>query len=251
MHDVTAPQPVYWRSGAFSHPGAVRSANEDAILRRDQQQFWLVADGMGGHRRGDLASQTLVQHLATADMPNNLADAVDALEDGLLAANAAVLHIARTQFTGATMGTTFVAALIRGNLGFVCWAGDSRLYRLRRGELSVLTRDHSRVQELADQGRLTEELKKVSANVITRALGVDDLLPADMSLFTARAGDTFLLCSDGVYNALDQKALLRSLGGENEQQACDLLLTAALANGARDNVSAVVLRPSFEASYAN
>lgn len=251
MLDSTAPQPVNWRSGAFCHPGAVRSANEDAILCRDQQQFWLVADGMGGHRRGDLASQTLVQHLATAEIPNNLADAVDALEDGLLAANAAVLNIARTQFTGATMGTTFVAAIIRGNLGFVTWAGDSRLYRVRQGELSALTRDHSRVQELADQGRLTEELQKISANVITRALGVDELLPADMSLFTARAGDTFLLCSDGVYNALDQQAMLRSLSGENERQASQELLAAALINGARDNVSAVVLRPNFEAGYAN
>ncbi len=240
MSDLTRPQPFCWRAHSISHPGSVRAANEDAVLCRDEVQLWVVADGMGGHNRGDLASNTLVRHLERTDASPSLADAVDALEDSLLKANQAVLTYAKTHFHGAIMGSTFVAALIRGNLGFVAWAGDSRLYRLRRGQLQALTRDHSRVQELADQGR--QDPHAVGANIITRALGVDEFLPMDMSLFSAQYGDTFLLCSDGLYNVLDEALLIKGLSLETNQLACQFLLDTALQIGANDNVSAVVLR---------
>ena len=226
----------------MSHPGSVRSANEDAVLCRDEVQLWAVADGMGWHNRGDLASSTLVRHLERTDASPSLADAVDALEDSLLKANLAVLNYAQTHFSGAIMGSTFVAVLIRGSLGFVAWAGDSRLYRLRRGQLQALTRDHSRVQELADQGRLPEDSQAVGANIITRALGVDSFLPMDMTLFSAQPRDTFLLCTDGLYNALDEQAIITGLSLEHNHLSCQYLQDAALKAGANDNVSAVVLR---------
>ncbi|HRH77006.1 MAG TPA: protein phosphatase 2C domain-containing protein [Cellvibrionaceae bacterium] len=240
MPDHTRPQPFCWRAHSISHPGSVRAANEDAVLCRDEVQLWVVADGMGGHNRGDLASNTLVRHLERTDASPSLADAVDALEDSLLNANRAVLNYAQTHFHGAIMGSTFVAALIRGNLGFVAWAGDSRLYRLRRGQLQALTRDHSRVQELADQGRADPHA--AGANIITRALGVDEFLPMDMTLFSAQYGDTFLLCSDGLYNVLDEALLIKGLSLETNQLACQYFLDMALQIGANDNVSAVVLR---------
>jgi serine/threonine protein phosphatase PrpC len=240
MSDLTRPQPFCWRAHSISHAGSVRAANEDAVLCRDDVQLWAVADGMGGHNCGDVASNTLVRHLERTDASPSLADAVDALEDSLLKANRAVLNYAQTHFAGALMGSTFVAVLIRGNLGFVAWAGDSRLYRLRRGQMRALTRDHSRVQELADQGR--QDPRAVGSNVITRALGVDEFLPMDMTLFSAQPGDTFLLCSDGLYNACDEQTLIDGLSLEHNHLACQFLLDKALQNGAHDNVSAVVLR---------
>jgi serine/threonine protein phosphatase PrpC len=240
MSDLTRPQPFCWRAHSISHAGSVRAANEDAVLCRDDVQLWAVADGMGGHNCGDVASNTLVRHLERTDASPSLADAVDALEDSLLKANRAVLNYAQTHFAGALMGSTFVAVLIRGNLGFVAWAGDSRLYRLRRGQMRALTRDHSRVQELADQGR--QDPHAVGSNVITRALGVDEFLPTDMTLFSAQPGDTFLLCSDGLYNACDEQTLIDGLSLEHNHLACQFLLDKALQNGAHDNVSAVVLR---------
>ncbi len=241
MSDTTRPRPFYWRASSISHPGSVRSNNEDAVLCRDEVQMWVVADGMGGHSRGDLASSTLVRHLTHTRLGPLLADAVDALEESLLKANLEVLDYANNQCAGAIIGSTFVAVLIRGNLGFVAWAGDSRLYRLRNNQLRAITRDHSRVQELADQGRLPEDMQNIGANVITRALGMDAFLPMDMTLFSAQPGDTFLLCSDGLYNALDDATLIDGL---NKHPACQHLLNAALHKGAMDNVSAVVLRAS-------
>ncbi|HEY6527478.1 MAG TPA: protein phosphatase 2C domain-containing protein [Cellvibrionaceae bacterium] len=240
MSDSTRPQPFCWRAHSISHAGSVRTANEDAVLCRDDVQLWAVADGMGGHNCGDVASNTLVRHLERTAASPSLADAVDALEDSLLKANRSILNYAQTHFAGALMGSTFVAVLIRGNLGFVAWAGDSRLYRLRRGQLRALTRDHSRVQELADQGR--QDTHSVGSNIITRALGVDEFLPMDMTLFSAQPGDTFLLCSDGLYNACDEQTLIDGLSLEHNQLACQFLLDKALQNGAHDNVSAVVLR---------
>jgi serine/threonine protein phosphatase PrpC len=244
MTDITRPQPLHWQSCGITHPGSKRTTNEDAIACRDDLQLWLVADGMGGHNRGDLASRTLVQTLEHLGPQAPLADAVDALEDCIHSANQAILQYSQQSLDGAIMGSTLVAVLLRGNLGYVTWVGDSRLYRWRSGQLHAITRDHSRLQELIDRGHLSAQspADHPEANIITRALGVEAFLQLDMTLFSAQVGDTFLLCSDGLYNALDETLISDCLQAPSSQEACDRLLAAALAQHARDNVSALVIR---------
>lgn len=258
MTDITRPQPVHWVASGASHPGAVRPHNEDAIFVCDEQQLWLVADGMGGHSRGDLASQSIIQALAeataapaavdgaTRPTPMPLSDKVTQLESALIAANQTVCDYSVNHLQGAVMGSTLAGLILQDHLGFACWAGDSRVYRLRDGKLQCLTRDHSRLQELLDRGVLQPDAvaDHPEANIITRALGAEPFLQLDMTLFSAYIGDRFLLCTDGLYNALSETQLAELLLLADHQQACEALIQQALKCQARDNVSAIVVAAS-------
>jgi serine/threonine protein phosphatase PrpC len=137
-----------------------------------------------------------------------------------------------------------VALLIRGRAGVCLWAGDSRLYRLRNHQLVQLSRDHSHVQELIEMGAITpqEAVKHPHANVITRAVGVEEPGFIDINVFNAQIGDTFLLCSDGLYNTMEDTDISRLLGGRDVQQAAEALVQLSLDRGAPDNVSVVVVK---------
>jgi serine/threonine protein phosphatase PrpC len=138
--------------------------------------------------------------------------------------------------------------LVFGGHGVVVWAGDSRAYRYRRGELTQLTRDHSQVEELVRLGLLaSDEIEgHPAANVITRAVGVTDFLELDSEMFTLGEDDTYLLCSDGLYRELDNDAIKACLAPGDCRQSCDLLIESALARKARDNVSVIVVRMTDE-----
>lgn len=234
---------VRWSSTGRTDRGARRKINEDSILLRPEQRVWLVADGMGGHEAGDLASGMVAKAVSAAAIDGTLAQRVDAIDAALIQVNEAIRRRAAESFGGRTMGSTVVVMAAGDRAGVCLWAGDSRLYRLRDGALSRLSSDHSEVQELFERGLLSAEeaANHPMSNVITRAVGGMSVFALDIRLFDVRPGDTFLLCSDGLYNELGDDEINAAIGDDLDASA-DRLLAETLARGARDNVSLVLAR---------
>lgn len=244
MSDITYRRPIAWESMAQTHTGAVRTLNEDAVLNRPDIGLWAVADGMGGHKYGDVASNKIISALDNIQRCDRLGLAVDIVEDCLLQLNDTMLDYAKDHLDGNTMGSTLVCALVRGRIGACLWVGDSRLYRFRNGRLEQLSRDHSQIEEMIELGLITAEQAEThpNKNVITRAVGVDQPLLVDITLFSTQFGDTYLLCSDGLYNTLDEEVICTGLAMKNLNDAANYLLEESLAKQARDNVSLVIVR---------
>ena len=222
---------------AKTDAGAVRRHNEDAFLLRPEQGLWAVADGMGGHLRGDHASRTVMDALAQGHTP------IEEIRARLTAAHRSLLAEAASLGDGAVIGATVVVLVVRDGRYTCLWAGDSRLYRLRDGVLRQLTRDHSYVQRLIDSGSLTPEQgrRHPGANVITRAIGASGPLELDMVQGDSRPGDVYLLCSDGLSNVVADAEIADRLAALPCEEASAALLELALARGAPDNVTLVVL----------
>ena len=248
MNDSTVRRRVTWDYASDTNVGMVRQVNEDAILARPDLGLWAVADGMGGHALGDVASKMVVEALDKVVNETALEQIVNAVEDALFEANQQIIDYADQMLEHKTLGSTIVVLIIRGRVGICLWVGDSRLYRYRRGELTQLTQDHSRVEELVQQGLLSpqEAENHPESNVITRAVGVDDDFCVDISAFDVRIGDTFMLCSDGLYNMVDKKNIADHLNEPDIDLNVDALISAALENGATDNVSTIVVKGKFE-----
>lgn len=235
-----------WNSAARTDPGARRAHNEDAVLDRAGIGLWCVADGMGGHEAGDVASAAVVDDLRGLHLDPDPADAIDQVDETLMAVNDRLRAWSASELDGRTLGATVVVLLARGALGACLWAGDSRLFRWRGGELQQLSTDHSEVQQLLDSGLIDarEADHHPRASVITRAVGATEQLHADTVLFSVAPGDRFLLCSDGLYNELPFDELERHLADSaGPERVARTLLDAALERGARDNVSVVVADP--------
>lgn len=234
---------IRWSSVGRSDRGAKRKINEDAILLRQDAGIWLAADGMGGHEAGDVASRMVADAVARVRVDGKLSQVVDAVEEALVSVNREIRDHSAKAFGGRTMGSTVVSLMVNRQAGVCLWAGDSRLYRQRAGQLEQLSRDHSEVQELLDRGLIgpEEAVNHPHSNVITRAVGGAPELYLDILLFEVRPGDTFVLCSDGLYNELSSDEIRQAIDADIERSA-DRLLQAALAKGARDNVSLVVVR---------
>lgn len=234
---------VRWLSTGRTDRGARRKINEDAILLKPDRGIWMVADGMGGHEAGDVASRMVAGAVDAALTEGTLAWRVDAVESAILQVNAGIRRLASDSFEGKTMGSTVVVLLLGPGVGVCLWAGDSRLYRLRNGELARLSTDHSEVQELLERGLLSarEAENHPLSNVITRAVGGMPSLGLDIRLFDVSPGDSFLLCSDGLYNELAPDEIAAGLGTDIETGA-DRLLAMTLERGARDNVSIILVR---------
>lgn len=238
-------------SGAATHAGAVRPRNEDALVERPDLGLWAVADGAGGHGAGDVASRAVAEALEA--IPVGLA-AVEMLAEArlrLAAVHATLRQEAALHGPGRVIASTVVALIARDGHFACLWAGDSRAYLLRGGRLSRLTRDHSLVQELVEAGRITEAEAEThpQANVITRAVGAAGELELDKVSGPMAPGDRFLLCSDGLVRALPESgiaALLLHAGDDGTGGApadtAAALVAHAVARGARDNVTAVVLQ---------
>ena len=231
---------MLWASAADTHRGNHRAHNEDAILCCSARGLWAVADGMGGHNAGEYASEKIAQCLDQVRLEQDLGDCVDRIEDGLLEVNDHLRQHARTHCGGQTVGSTVVTLVARGNTAVVLWAGDSRLYRLRERHMQLITRDHNPVADLLDAGGVTEEQAiNADTHIITRAIGGQGELHLDVAIFDVRAGDTLLLCSDGLYREVPNDVLVQALQ-RNVDGAVTTLLQHCLAGQARDNVSVVV-----------
>lgn len=244
-NDPTCPRPLAWLCSAKSDRGSVRKVNEDAWLRRPEIGLWAVADGMGGHQVGDLASRMVVEALHSVPCEPSLSPMVDAVEARLMQANCDILAYAEAMFApGAIMGTTVASLILKGRAGSCLWMGDSRLYRWRSGQLCQLTRDHSQVQEMVDLGILppAQAYRHPQAHVITRAVGVQARCFVDLTAFDAQFGDVFLLCSDGLTGAIAPQTIAGILPVGSADDATEALIDAALGQGASDNVTAVVVK---------
>jgi len=237
---------IRWASAARSETGKVRKLNEDAVLAAPASGVWAVADGMGGHHAGDAASREVVAALSDLGPATTLTELLDAATLALQRANAAIFE--NSQRPGAQVsGSTVVCLLGVGDRTAVVWAGDSRCYVYRAGQLHSLTRDHSRVEELIERGDLSRQdaQRHPDANVITRAVGVTPTLEVDTRLIDALPGDVFLLCSDGLSRYVDETAMVAMLAAPEVETACSDLMDAALASPARDNISLVIAVPEF------
>ena len=235
--DFGAP-PVGIGAG-ITHVGLVRQRNEDSILTDPTGALWAVADGMGGHGSGDLASDIVIERLSTAPDDD---DPLDVLERLLTEANGIIYGLARER--GRTMGATVVALMIENSVGYLAWAGDSRAYLLRNGRLRLLTRDHTVIQGLVDDGLIQPEEARghAEANVVTRAIGAEPEVEIDMATVPFLPGDRMILCSDGLTGPVGDGTIAALLGAaETPEEACRSLLRAALEEGAPDNVSVVAV----------
>jgi serine/threonine protein phosphatase PrpC len=236
--------------------GLVRSHNEDAIIHNPECGLAVLADGMGGYNAGEVASA-----IATA----TLKDAVEKqltghdwaargnhskfvqhlLVGSVERANSAILDAARKepQFSG--MGTTIVAAIFHQDKLSVAHVGDSRAYRLRRGELTLITRDHSMLQEQIDAGLIDPEWARFSANrnMITRAVGVDSAVQVEVHDHLTQADDIYLLCSDGLSDMLSTQEIHDILNRtiSDLELTCEALVARANKNGGRDNTSVILV----------
>ncbi|WP_089724894.1 PP2C family protein-serine/threonine phosphatase [Candidatus Thiosymbion oneisti] len=229
-------------SAGATHRGNVREVNEDAYLDRPDRGLWAVADGMGGHAAGDLASRLVVQTLETAPQHPFLGLAVASLRDCLGDANRRLGAEARRRGE-AVIGSTLAALMAMGGHCVSLWVGDSRIYRLRNGTLHRLSHDHSQVQALVDQGRLSPDAMEEhpAAHVVTRALGAGELLEVDAQLCEIKNGDRFLLCTDGLTREIPEGDILEFLARIGLNAAPQALIDEACKRGARDNVTAVVV----------
>lgn len=235
-------QTFLFDSGSASHQGRVRTLNEDRVLVEPAAGLWLVADGMGGHNAGEVASGEIVAQLGTMGVPSSASDQHARFVDRLNRANQALQDYSLRN-RGATVGSTVAALLIHGAQYRCLWVGDSRVYRARRGGLEQLSRDHSEVQELLDKGILTADEARDFAgrNVITRAVGVQPHLEIDLTYGSVETGDCYVLCSDGLTAHCSEGDILDAVTGRLAQPACDLMIETTLDRGATDNVSVVVV----------
>lgn len=225
-------------STSMTHQGAVRPRNEDALVERPDLGLWAVADGAGGHGAGDIASSAVAEALQSIPPGLTAAELLAQLRLRLTAVHQSLQEEAAQRGPGTIIATTVVAMLTRGGHFACLWAGDSRVYRLRGGILQAITRDHSLVQELIDQGSLTEDEAEghPQGNVITRAVGAAGELELDKVTGDVAAGDRFLLCSDGLYRTLDMPTMAGLL---IRPDAAAALVDLAVQRGARDNVTAI------------
>ncbi|MBZ6381142.1 PP2C family protein-serine/threonine phosphatase [Sphingomonas sanguinis] len=233
--------PLRLVSTATTHPGLVRRVNEDRHCERPQDGLWVVADGMGGHAHGDWAAHAVVQALEGVELPADFDAAVQTVADGVHSANRRIW--AEAQRREQQMGSTVVALLIRGDRFAALWVGDSRAYLLRDDMLVPLTRDHSQVQEMVDRGLIAPEdaAHHPRGHVLARAVGVGARIAVDVVADSVEPGDRFLLCSDGLSGPVVDEELRQSLSRSSPSEAVEALLAQALARGAPDNVTAIVV----------
>jgi len=245
---------------SLSHPGMVRSHNEDTVFVDAIAGIAVLADGMGGYNAGEVASGIAVnvitngmvpelksgRELSKVDVTSGLTHAALLLQQQIAAANKGIYEAAQQRPECAGMGTTVVAAVFCGNRVSIGHIGDSRCYRLRGEKFEQLTHDHSLLQEQIDSGVLTTEQAKYSLNknLVTRALGIEAIVPADIVEYRVEANDIYLLNSDGLTDMVEPEVVHTIV----DDKRSDLALAAAelvdLANrnGGRDNISVVLIR---------
>lgn len=233
-----------WCSAEITDTGKVRKVNEDSCSTNLKQAHWVVADGMGGHQAGDLASQMIVSNLQALEQSNDLSNFVDRIEDTLNGVNSNLFQLAQSRNT--VIGSTVVGALLHQQHMVVYWAGDSRVYLLRNKRLVQLTTDHTLVQELVDEQKISAEQAKShpEKNVITRAVGSSENLILDFYMLPIESGDLFIVCSDGIEKELSDDELCQLLVDENDvETSARKVVDEVLNRGARDNVTLILIQP--------
>ena len=223
--------------------GKAREHNEDSMLDRGEIGLWVVADGMGGHAKGDVASQMIVDAMKKVHEGVKLESYIDDIEERLLDANQRLVAKARESEKKTTIGSTVVLLLAYENYCVYAWAGDSRLYRLRDKELRQMTTDHSQVEVYVEQGLISREEAAVHphGNMITRAVGAAEVLYLDMDIQEMKSGDRYLLCSDGLTKHTNDLEFEDMLQSGTPEVCCQGMINQTLGRGAGDNVTAIII----------
>lgn len=235
--------PPVFECGAATDVGKVRLENEDSHLLLPASGVFAVADGMGGHEAGSLASAMVVDCLQKIGAPASLAELLTRCRERLGDANQRLLEIAGAR-GGIVIGATVAALLAWEGYYAGVWSGDSRIYLVRQGKIQQITRDHTEVAELIAEGVLTAEEARTwpRRNVITRAIGVYPDLELEIVQDILEKDDLFIICSDGLTAHVTDAEILELARGHAPRDACDALVALTLARGAIDNVTVVIAR---------
>lgn len=237
---------------AKSDIGKVRLNNEDAFYIPQKgsglPELYIVADGMGGHQGGEVASKTAVKEVSTY-INNHLTNNTDikyakkTLESAIINANNKIHSLSLKEDELYGMGTTITIALFHNKCLCIGHVGDSRAYRIRKNHIEQLTEDHSLVWQLMEQGRITVEETKTHPmkNVITKALGTDESLKPDILEFEIKNNDIIILCSDGLTNMLDNVSIKNIVNDLNPEQAVSKLIEEANLKGGEDNITVAII----------
>lgn len=238
------------KSFATTDIGRVRKINEDAYYNDPENMgLYIVADGMGGHQAGEVASALAVETLSNfllghlKESSSSLTDIEDLLRDAIKKTNQTVYDLATSKTSYNGMGTTVVVCIVRNGWVSIGHIGDSRAYVVRKGSLRQLTTDHSLVQELLSKGRITEAeaADHPRKNILTRALGTDPAVEADLMAFQLQEGDVLMLCTDGITNHVETSELLHLLSEHSPERASSELIKLANSRGGFDNMTVLIL----------
>lgn len=233
---------LHTRYSVQTHVGYKRKVNEDSVVALPELNIWIVSDGMGGHAAGDYASQ-MITDLAAGISPDLEPGArMQALRDTIQKAHRMIKSEAEARGVD-VMGATVVALILADGHFATFWAGDSRVYRLRDGEIEMITTDHSVVAALVEAGQMTwdEAEHHPQSNAIVRAVGVGDDLELDKLRGEIEPGDRFLLCSDGLTKYATFEMLRDTLAHQPIELVCDHLIQIALSGGGADNITTAVI----------
>jgi len=226
-----------------THVGLVRRQNEDAAWFDEDRAVFAVADGMGGHMAGEVASALAIDAVRTMALSGEQ-PGIAPMKAMVAASHEAILRHAADNPQCAGMGTTLSVLWRAGRYAYIAHVGDSRIYRMRDGKLEQITQDHSFVEELVRARIITKEQARVHPrrNIITRALGTQGENEPDLLAADVRAGDVFLLCSDGLCGMVEDETMACVIAGYSIDEAADRLIDLALKAGGRDNVTLVLYR---------
>lgn len=231
--------------GIKSDVGVVRNLNEDyaGYIEEAEYKLYVVADGMGGHNAGEVASEMAVEAVKSYVEENYKSEGNDVLKNAINFANSKIYDSARCGNEYKGMGTTLVAALVNGNSITIANVGDSSCFGIKGNYINKITKDHSLVQELIDSGSITEEEGRnhPKKNVITRALGTNNIVKVDIFNLDVDAYDKYLLCTDGLSNEVLKDEILEEINNINDYNtACDKLVLLAKNRGGRDNITVLL-----------
>lgn len=244
MNKFDSSESLKWVASFDSNVGTIREVNEDSVFVNSDVGIWAVADGLGGYESGDVASNMIVSSLSNININKSLPVFIAEIEKNIIDVNKSIYDYSKHYCDGRTIGSTVVSLSIHGKTGICLWVGDSRLYRFRNDELTQISRDHSYVQELVDNGIISKDdvVNHPNSNRITKAIGAKININPDILTFDIKEGDIFLLCSDGLYNSVDENEIKSSIKNYNVDFAVEKLIKKSLDNLAKDNVSLVLVK---------
>ncbi len=222
--------------------GKRRNNNQDSMLINESLKLFAVADGMGGHSGGEVASALAVKTLEKVFLESRGGDVGSILESAIQLSNKVIFEQSQSTAELQGMGTTLTAAVLEGNNLHIGQVGDSRLYLFRDGELYQITEDHSQVYELIKAGLVTEaNIHTVQRNIITRSVGYEKSVVVDMFIRKVLKGDRYLLCSDGLSGMIGSEQIAQILSNHDVEKSVDNLIELANLNGGEDNITAILL----------
>lgn len=233
--------------------GAMRKTNQDYIFCSMKPvgslpNLFIVADGMGGHKAGDLASRYTVEEFLNVVEASESENPISIIEEAVRKSNIALINKSKESIDYEGMGTTLVVATFIRNSLYIANVGDSRLYCINN-DIQQITRDHSLVEEMINLGEIDRKNARTheNKNIITRAVGVDSEVVADFFEVDYSKDDIILMCSDGLSNMIDDEDIKRIINESTDlEAACNMLIETANANGGRDNISVILIDPDYE-----